>query len=183
MLLRRTWVVVGLVLVVVAGACGGGDDTSEPADSPTTTAAASGDDTPVTTADAPTTTAPAGGGGGGGGAGELKLGDETIALGTPRCFLQEQDAFGGGTILATAQASGVNAAGDDVLIDWTRFGDDTQFAGDDVLVNIGAEEYASKTDIGTLTLDGSTVTSPELTFTVFRDNDMIQIPGSFEINC
>ena len=174
---RRSWMIIGFVMVLAIAACGGDDGADDNG-----TTQAPGNTTPTTTAAAPSG---GGGGGGGGGAagGELVFGDETITSSGARCFLQEQDAFGGGTIHATAQATGVNAAGEDVLIDWTRFGEDTQFAGDDVLVNIGPEEFASRTDIGTLTIDGSTVRSPDLTFTIFRDTGMVEIPGSFEINC
>ena len=124
--------------------------------------------------------------GGGAGGGTLTIGDETITLVSSRCFLEEQDAAaGGGKILFVGQGTGTNAAGDDVLLDVSRYNEDSQFAGDDVLVDIGDFEtgysLSSTSDIGTVQLDGRTLSADGLSFTNF--DDFSEVPGSFVLNC
>ncbi len=122
--------------------------------------------------------------------GTLVFGGGLIALDSARCFLQEQDAVGGGKILFVAQAFAVTAGGDEIALDVSRYDEDSQFAGDDVKIEISHPEerelamsLSSIGDIGTVTLDGSSVTSAgDLTFTSEVD-DSIEFIGSFEINC
>lgn len=127
-------------------------------------------------------------GGGGGGGGTLVLGDETITLDSARCFLQEQDAAaGGGKILFVAQGFGVDAAGDDVIVDVSRYDQDSQFAGDDILVDIGdpfagdSVGWSARGPEGTVELDGSNLSADDLTFQ--NSDDLSEAPGSLEINC
>lgn len=127
---------------------------------------------------------------GGGGEGTLTMGDEEIALGAGRCFLEEQDAAaGGGTIELTGQASGTNAAGDEVLIDFTRFSAESDFAGDDVSVVVGdftsgdATEFLGNAEIGTVSLDGSVLSASGFEVTSFDSGDADVVLISFEIAC
>lgn len=122
-----------------------------------------------------------------GGAGFLLLGDEEIALGPGRCFLQPQeDVGGGGTIELTGQAAGTNAAGDEVVIDFTRFGEDSDFAGDDVNITIGdpfsddAESTFGSAPIGTVSLDGNVLSGTDFPA---RDEAGDELSISFEISC
>ena len=100
----------------------------------------------------------------GGGGSRLFLDGEEIVLGPGRCYLQEQPAAaGGGSILATAQAQGTNAAGDDVRIDFTRYSADSQFAGDDVNIDVGplgaSEGHGGSAPEGAVTVEGNVVSS------------------------
>ena len=179
---KRTWVIALAFVVFVAG-CGGDDDDATPATdaSPTTAPAeatdggSSGDD------DQPA--APSGGNGG-----EVVLGDETITFDSARCFLEEQDAAaGGGKILFVAQAFGTTAAGEPVTIDVSRYDEDSQFTGDDILLDIGdpfsddAVGWTARGDIGTVTVDGSTLSAAGLTFSDFDAG--AEVSGSFRIDC
>jgi hypothetical protein len=57
----------------------------------------------------------------GGGGGTINLGGEEIAIERLLCFFQEQPRAGlGGVFTHTAQGEGVNAAGEGVLLDFTR---------------------------------------------------------------
>lgn len=158
---------IALALLTIAAACsssGTSTGSDAPADTPTSEAPA---ENPGTTTEG----------------GTLTLGDETIALGPGRCFLSDQDAAGGGTIHATAQASGTNAAGDEVRLDFTRFGDDTAFAGDDISVDIGelgaSTSWDARLPSGTVSIDGRTVSAPD--FVLMDDGE--ELTASFTINC
>ena len=168
----RRWVAAGAAIMVTFAACGGADDSSIEGDSSNADA--------EEPASEPTED--------GAGGGTLVLGDETIKFDGAQCFLQEQDAAaGGGKILFVAQGSGINAAGEEVLLDVSRYDEDSQFVGDDVSVDIGdpfsgaAVSWTGGGDIGTVTVDGSTVSAGGLTFENFDEGT--EQPGSFEINC
>ena len=124
--------------------------------------------------------------GGGGGTGLLVLGGEEIELGPGRCFLEEQPAAaGGGSILATAQAQGADAAGEEVRIDFTRFSEDSQFAGDDVTVDVGplggSVGYSGKEAEGSVSVDGNVVSATD--FPMMNSDDLSEITATFTINC
>lgn len=179
---------------MVIAACGGGDDDTSAA----TTAAPAGattaapSDAPATTsapADAPATTAAAQQPPAGAGGGTLVLGDETITLDSARCFLEEQDAAGGGgKILFVAQAFGTTADGEPLVLDISRYDEDSQFTGDDVIVDIGdpfsddAVSLNATGEIGTVTLDGRNLSAGGLTFNNF-DNFDEMFEGSFDVTC
>lgn len=182
--LKRAWLIAAVALLLIVAGCGDDDD-----------GAAGGDDTPATTA-APSdegTAAPSGNDDepaapSGGNGGELVLGDETITFDSARCFLQEQEAAaGGGKILFVGQASGTNAAGEQVMIDVSRYDEDSQFVGDDIVVDIGdpfsddAVSYLGGSDAFIVSLDGSTLSADGLTFRNFDDNT--ELSGSFRIDC
>jgi len=195
----RLWLAVFAVLALVAAGCGGDDagdgdaggDTTVARDAGTggTTAPEDGgvDDQSVGEEDDPS----ADGGDGsdaGGFAGSIVIGDETIMLDAALCFLEEQDAAaGGGKILFTAQASGTNAAGEEITIDVSRFDEDSQFTGDKVSLVIGdpfsadAVSWDADGEIGAVEVDGSVVRSADLTFV--NSDDLSELPGSFEIRC
>jgi hypothetical protein len=179
MKLRHTWVIAALTLALIATGCGDDDDAAAPAD--TAAPAAADDDNGSGGEDPPAS--PSGGNGG-----ELVLGDETITFDSARCFLEEQEAAaGGGKILFVAQAFGTNAAGDQVAIDVSRYDEDSQFTGDDIIVDIGdpfsddAVSLTANGDIGTVTVDGPNLSASGLTFNNFDDNS--QLSGSFQISC
>lgn len=118
-----------------------------------------------------------------GGAGTLTLGDETIALGSARCYLQSQTAAGQ-EILWNGQASGTNAAGEDVRIDVSRYDESSQFAGDDVSIDIGelgnTASWTGRYDIGTVDLSGKTISASGIEM---KNEQFESAQVSFEINC
>jgi hypothetical protein len=195
--MRRIW---KIVLVMGAGAllfaaCGGDDDAqadsaaTEQSDAETDTSEAGGDESaPVTEEPAPdeddTDVSPPAASGS---AGTLVLGDETITFDRSRCFLEEQDAAaGGGKILFVVQAFGSNGEGEEVLVDISRFDEDSQFEGDEISVVIGdpfsgdAVSFDGGGEIGTVTIEGSTASAPVLTFT---DSNLVEIEGSLVVAC
>lgn len=174
---RRTWALASVVALTVS-ACGGDDDADDDG---------AAQEAPADDGGGADDAADASGSGGVGG-GELVLGDETIALDSARCFLEEQDAAaGGGKILFVAQGFGTTADGEAVVVDVSRYDEDSQFAGDDVLVDIGdvtageSTSYGARGEIGAVEVDGSTLSADGLTFTDFDAAE--QLPGSFRIDC
>lgn len=200
---RRPWfLILTAVLALLAPACGD-DDGGESLVGAGDTAEESTDDTDAaddTTGDAEmdddgaddaesdeddATPAPDSGGSGGG---TLVLGDETITLDSARCFLEEQDsAGGGGKILFVGQGYGVDADGVELVLDVTRYDEESQFTGDDISVNIGDPfsddlvSYTAGGDIGTVQVDGSVMSADGLTFSNFDLGE--ELPGSFQLNC
>jgi hypothetical protein len=178
------------LLTALAIACGGDDDDS----SGGTQATGSNGGTAATQAPsgngaAPTQAPPDNGGSAAsGGSGTLTLGDEVIELDRSRCYLQEQDVAGSpGKILFTAQGFGTTAAGEDFVLDVSRYDEDSLFYGDDILVDVGDPfgddfyEWNGASDFGTIELDGSTLRAGGLTFT--KDSDGSQVSGAFELVC
>lgn len=166
-------------------ACGGDDDGDSDSDGATDTGG--GDATAAATTDGNS----GGGGsssGGGGSAGTLTLGDEVIQLDSARCFLQEQDVVGSpGKILLTGQGFGTLADGNEFVLDFTRFDEDSNFTGDDILVDVGDprsdDSYGLRgsADLGTVQRDGDTLSASGLTFSNFDAGTEIQ--GAFELKC
>lgn len=175
---RRTMALVvatAAVLFALAGCSSDGSDGADDGGSSGTTAAT--DDTSGGGESTPSGSA----------SGTLTLDGEEIELSGGLCYLEEQPAAaGGGSIEATAQASGTDADGDEVMIDFTRFSADNQFAGDDVSLTIGdpfspdARSLSGTSDAGTVSIDGSTVSASD--FEVSEDlADTVFI--SFTIEC
>ncbi len=129
------------------------------------------------------TTECAGSGGSGGSGGSLVLGGEEIALGSARCYLQEQEAAGE-TIELTGQATGTSAAGDEVRIDFSRYAPDSRFAGDDVSIDVGevgaSMGYHATLDAGTVGRDGSTLSASDIEV---RGDDGQTLVVSFILDC
>lgn len=167
--------IAAAVLALTAG-CGGSDGTAdEPAgDTPAASSTPAEDLGPAPTeatddvdagegvSDPPA--APSGGG-----TGTVVLDGEVIEMTEIRCHLETQPAAaGGGNIEFVVQGSGTNAAGEPVMIDISRYDEDSSFAGDDVQIYVGdimtdeARELHSKTPVGTVTLAGSTATVDDL---------------------
>lgn len=120
--------------------------------------------------------------------GTLTLGDESITLSSARCYLEEQDAAaGGGKILFVGQGTGTNAAGEDVMIDVSRYDEDSDFAGDSLSVAVGdvmsgeAKSYSTIADTGTVALEGSTMSAAGVP--LMSDDDGSTLEVSFEIAC
>lgn len=188
----RIWMVlcVGLVLVLVG--CGdddadNGDGTSSTGDSADSgDAEGSGDSADSGDAEGSDGGGSDDSGGGAAAGGTLVLGDETIALDSARCFLEEQDAAGGGgKILFVGQGFGTNAAGEAVTLDVSRFDEDSQFTGDDIIVDVGdpgsGVSLQAVEELGTVQLDGRTMSADDLTFSNF--DDFSEQTGSFVLNC
>ena len=181
--MRRTRLLTAVAVssVLLLTGCGDDDDGTAVDDVDTGTVEGEGSDTGDPEDDEGEAT-PAGGGG----AGVLVLGGEEIELGPGLCYLEEQPAAaGGGSILATAQAQGTNAAGEEVRIDFTRFSEDSQFAGDDVSVDVGAlgesVGYAGGADEGTVSIDGNVVSATDFPMSNFDDGSQATV--SFTISC
>jgi hypothetical protein len=190
--MARVFVAIMGVLALVAVGCGGDDDAAEDSSGGAATTEPAPDESgePESERDeasepepAPEEAAPAGTGGG-----SMVLGEETISFDSARCFLQEQDAAaGGGKILFVAQAFGENAEGEEVLIDVSRYDEDSQFYGDDILLTVGdpfsaeAANYFARGEVGIVTVDGNSVSAGSLEFT--NDSDFTAQPGSLQINC
>lgn len=122
-----------------------------------------------------------------GGSGTLVLDGETVEFDEVLCFLEPQEAAaGGGLILFVGQGMGVDAEGQDVLLDVSRYDEDSQFAGDVVSVEIGDimagdnTSLESRTAEGTVEVEGSTIRA-EITLEDFTD--FSEVPASFELNC
>lgn len=99
-----------------------------------------------------------------GGGGTLELDGETIELTSSLCFLQPQEAAaGGGTIEFNAQASGNDAAGEEVSVDVSRYSEESQFAGDVVVLDRGPATDRTlsaerRHEIGAIEVAGDTLT-------------------------
>lgn len=122
----------------------------------------------------------------GSGGGTLVLADETVTLTSSNCYLKSQTAAGE-DIELTAQASGTNAAGDDVTVDFTRYAESSSFAGDDITVHAGALGASDATDLAGR-LDRGAVDRSGDTFSVEDAEMSDQATGetttiSFEIEC
>jgi len=198
-LVTRTRIVgcsLAVTVALIAASCGGSDsdgtntpETAAVSEGAGDTAAATETETSAET-DGNAVTDTASPAAGGGSAGTLILGADTISLDSARCFLEEQDAAaGGGKILFVAQAFGVDANGDEVMLDASRYDEDSQFTGDDILVTIGdpfaesAVNLGANADLGTMEINGSTVSADGLTFENFDDFSGSGLEGSFSFNC
>jgi len=184
---------VAVTVVLMAAGCSGDDESSDNGGAETTAddgsdAGASGGTGDSSGTDSGADDAEGGAAGGASGGGTLVLGEETIELDSARCFLEEQDAAGGGgKILFVAQAFGVDAGGEELVLDVSRYDEDSQFTGDDIIVDIGdpfsddAVSLRSGGEVGTVAVDGSNLSAEDLVFVNFDDST--EQPGSFDINC
>jgi hypothetical protein len=174
------------VFVMLAAACGddgdsssddGGDDTSSDAD------AGSGDDTSDTGSDDGVSDEGGSeeipGGEAAGGASTLTFGGEEIALNARGCYAEEQEVAGS-IITLTAQASGTNAAGEDIIVDFTRFAPGgTVSEGDDILIDIGplgaSMTYQAGLPFESVPVDDGVLTVAETTFSSFDDGSEVAV--------
>lgn len=172
--MRVLSVMVAALGLALLGACGDDDGGSA---LPTEGADDGSGDTDGDTDDV----APTGGGGGG----SLTLDGEEIGFDSARCFLEEQESAGQ-QILLTAQAFGTDAAGEEVTIDFTRWGEESDFTGDDVSVTIGdpfaddSRSLGGRVDIGGVSVEGSTVSGSDMELT---DEGGATIAADFVIEC
>ncbi len=171
---------------LLAASCGGGssEQDADATDATPATAQVESDQSSETT-QAPAEPAPPTPTGS---AGTLVLGEETVEFDSARCFFEEQDAVGGGgKILFVAQAFGETAAGEPIVIDVSRYDEDSRFTGDNIIVDFGdpfLDDFVSMsahTDLGTVTVDGSSLSASGLTF--LDSSGMAEQSGSFQINC
>lgn len=179
MQIRRALLAI-LVLVLVAAACGD-DDSSSPTTAPSQDGGSSVGGTDAGSDDTPTPS---------GSAGFLTLGDERIQFDSARCFLEEQEAAGGGgKILATGQGFGTNADGAEVMIDFTRFDEESRFTGDDLSVTVGdpfeddSVSYSGSLDLGAVEIDGRRLSGNGFMLQSSDISDTNEYPASFELNC
>jgi hypothetical protein len=118
----------------------------------------------------------------------VTIGDDVIVLESARCFLQEQDVAGSpGKILLTGQGYGQLPSGEEVVLDVTRYDEDSLFTGDDIEVDVGdpfGDEFyywIASDDLDTISVNGSTLSADGLTFR--HSEDSSEKSGSFELNC
>ena len=182
------------VFVIVAAACGddsdsssdgGGDEAASEAD------ANSSDEATDTGSEADGSdeggSEDPSGGDAADGASTLTFDGEEIALSSLGCFAEEQEVAGSIITLA-AQASGTNAAGEDVLVDFARYAaGGTVSEGDDVLIDIGplgaSTSYNANLPIDTASVDGDVLTVPETTYTSFDDGTEVTVTASVTMAC
>lgn len=188
---RLTILAVAAVAALLATGCGDDAETtsSDPtaqadnADSTDNSASDGSSDTSSNDADPDANT-----GSSSGGSGTLVLDGESIELDTVLCHLESQpSAGGGGNILFVVQGQGVDADAEPVMIDISRFDDESMFAGDSIEVYVGevtAEEGTSLTaslPTGTVTLAGSKATADGLTLENLDTGT--DHNASFDISC
>lgn len=187
---RRLIVAFACACTLFLVACGGDDEDADArgvTDPTEATPRADGDDPAGSEDEETASDAPATGGSSSGGSGTIVLGDETIEFDEVQCTLDPQEAAaGGGQILFVGQGLGVDADGQDVLLDVSRYDEDSQFAGDVVSVEIGDimagdnTSLESRTAAGTVEVEGSTIRA-EVTLTDFTESS--ELSASFEISC
>jgi hypothetical protein len=132
----RWWLAAPLAVGLVLAGCGGDDGDAADTDA-SVAPASSADAAPDPTASGGEDAAGAGEGAESS-AGMMILGDEEIALGTLRCYFEEQPRAGlGGVFTHTAQGRGTDAEGVDVLLDLSRARADDGTIEDDIIVDIG----------------------------------------------
>lgn len=194
---RRATIGLLVVLAMVIAGCGDDDDATE-ADDDATEAGA--DQTDEAAQDDGTEDDNRDGGGDDGNvpvpaaeAGTLNLGDETIEMENVGCFLEEQPRAGlGGTFEFSIQGHGTNAAGEQVVVDITRVRPDedggplgNEEPHDSVKVDVGepgsATSYTANGPVGTVTVDGSSVTAGVLQASSLTGGASLDV--SFELGC
>lgn len=123
-----------------------------------------------------------------GGTGSAQLDGETIEFTEVLCYLEPQPAAsGGGNILFVAQGHGTNTAGEPIMVDVSRYDEDSIVAGDTVDVVIGEVTAADAVQLGyrseaeAVTLVENTVSARDLTMDNFET--MTQHTVSFEFSC
>lgn len=173
---RAQLAAITIVLAALLAGCGGGDDGADARGAPSV------DDGSGDAADASRS-----GSGGGRGASSLVVDGETISVGGALCHLEPEEAAGGGggMILATAQNTGTDAAGDLVSIDFTRYDADSMFHGDDVTLNVGEvgdpKTYTAHLDEGAIPVSNGVVSGQDITM---RDAEAdVEVVVSFEMVC
>jgi hypothetical protein len=118
----------------------------------------------------------------------VTIGDEMIELNSARCFLEEQDVAGSpGKILFVGQGFGTLASGEEIVVDVSRYDEESLFYGDDIHIDVGdpfSDDFYSwraSADFGTIQLDGSTLRAEGLAF--MHSEDFSETSGAFEVHC
>lgn len=163
------------VILAILTACGGDDENNDASELSADTSAGGGSSNQAADMSS-------------GNGGTLTLGDEVIELNNARCFLEEQDVAGSaGKILFNGQGFGTTPAGEEFVLDVSRYDEDSMFTGDDIGVDVGdprgADSYSwsGSADLGTIEQAGSTLRAEGLTFR--HSDDGREIAGAFELNC
>ncbi len=126
-----TGVLVAILLIV--GACGGDDD-----DSADDSVASTGDAADNEQASEDDANGDSPGAVGAGASGTATFGDEELSIDIVRCYFEEQPRAGlGGVFTHTAQASGTNSDGVEIVIDMSRARGDDDVVSDDISYDVG----------------------------------------------
>ncbi len=127
---RSSVACVLVAMSLILGACGGDDDDSA-------------DDGVASTGDAARPSEDDGnddstGAVGAGAGGTATFGDEELSIDIVRCYFEEQPRAGlGGVFTHTAQASGTNSAGVEIVIDMSRARGEDDLVSDDISYDVG----------------------------------------------
>ena len=114
-----------------------------------------------------------------GGASSVTFDGEEIALDALGCYSEEQEVAGS-IMTLTAQASGTNAAGENVIVDFTRFAPGgTVSESDDILIDIGpltdSRTYQANLPFESVTVVDGVLTVSETTFMSFDDGTEVMV--------
>jgi hypothetical protein len=181
-------VLVAMLLIV--GACGGDDDDSADDDS--------ADDSDASTGDAADNTQPSDdgnddstGGAGGGASGTATFGDEELSIDIVRCFFEEQPRAGlGGVFTHTAQASGTNSDGVEIVIDMSRARGEDNVVSDDISYDVG-DPFDQETFVGwggggpegTLEFGDNSASGTNVEMTTYDVDGAEPTPLTFNFSC
>ncbi len=122
-----------------------------------------------------------------GSAGTMILGDEEITIDQLLCYFEEQPRAGlGGVFTHTAQGSGVNSAGEPVILDMSRARGDDGVVEDDIIIDIG--DYTSDDSVslfgggaeGTISFGDSSVSLDAVEVSDFESGPLSL---SFDMDC
>lgn len=127
-----------------------------------------------------------------GGQGTLTIDGEQATVDRVFCALEPED-LSGQIIEVSAQARGATAGGEDVLLDFTRFGEGPAPEGDSVSVTFGdvtspdAKSFSSMAGAGlppagTVSVDGSAVSVTDLAL-ADEDGGSAEVTVSFDLQC
>jgi len=182
-------VLVAMLLIV--GACGGDDDDS--ADD------VSADDGGASTGDAADNTQPpeddgnddSTGAAGGAASGTATFGDEELSIDIVRCYFEEQPRAGlGGVFTHTAQASGTNSDGVEIVIDMSRARGEDDVVSDDISYDVG-DPFDQETFVGwggggpegTLEFGDNSASGTNVEMTTFDVDGAEPTPLTFNFSC
>jgi hypothetical protein len=184
-MVRKNFLVLLLAFAFVVVACGDDDSSSddggdEPQSETTEGGESETDDAASDESDSSDVSA--------GGASSVTLDGEEIALDALGCYSEEQEVAGS-IITLTAQASGTNAAGENVIVDFTRFAPGgTVSESDDMLIDIGplgeSTNYRANLPYNSVEVVDGVLTVSETTFTSFGDDGtQVEATASVAIVC
>lgn len=172
------WAAALTASALLLAGCGGDDDGNTEAGSDggstSSDAASSGGD------DSSSSTGASGGG-------VINLGGEEIAIERLLCYFEEQPRAGlGGVFTHTAQGQGVNAAGDAVLVDFSRAVAEDGTVEFDLTVDVGdfrSADFVGYRGSGDEIIFGDNSASVNTALVNFDDFDAAPVNLSFDLAC